>query len=72
MVNLVDSDDKYYIIPNFFLNDKKDNIINRLRIMNNHIEYEGKKIFERECFMQKLKPEYWKMKITMRNKYWEN
>ena len=65
MENQLKSDDnKYYIVPNSFINttiSEKD-IIEKYSIDKNYNEM---KIFKKECLLQKFTLEYWNMKKTM-------
>lgn len=66
MANYVKNKEDYYIVPNEFVNNSKDTVINIINCYSQDQKYDEYKKFCKRCFKQRFTPKYWKMRIKMR------
>ena len=66
-----DSKKGYYIVPNEFIQANEIDIKDRI---GDYYKNDNKELingFRKQCWLNRFKISYWKMKIIMRNKRWK-
>lgn len=69
--NVSDLRKGYYIVPNEFIQTDEIDIKEKIEDYDNNDNDELLKEFKKQCWKNRFKISYWKMKIIMRNKRWK-